>query len=162
MIEAGSVVVETSLNFGGAAANDNDFWENGPSGLIDPQFLGIGFGALLVTGEGSTLEAKNFLHFSTQCKNSSQGGCPDDGGNPNPIDSNDYIDIAGDLIVRGGSAQRGIRTFGGKDVFIVRPGAVVDVSKDIDLGDQDDQFIVGGRSPLLMGFVLEAVTTSFV
>ena len=66
------------------------------------------------------------------------------------------------MIVRGGSAQRGIRTFGGKDVFIVRPGAVVDVSKDIDLGDQDDQFIVGGRSPLLMGFVLEAVTTSFV
>ena len=73
LIEAGSVVVETSLNFGGAAANDNDFGENGPSGLIDPQFSGIGFGALLITGEGSTLEAKNFLHFSTQCKNSSQG-----------------------------------------------------------------------------------------
>ena len=50
-IEAGSVVVETSLNFGGAAANDNDFGENGPSGLIDPQFSGIGFGALLITGE---------------------------------------------------------------------------------------------------------------
>lgn len=108
MIEAGWVVVETSLNFGGAAANGNDFGENGPSGLIDPQFSGIGFAALLITGEGSTLEAKNFLHFSTQCKNSSQGGCPDDGDNPNPIDSNDYIDIAGDLIVRGGSDQRGI------------------------------------------------------
>ena len=76
LIGAGSVVVETSLNFGGAAANDNDFGENGPSGLIDPQFSGIGFGALLITGEGSTLEAKNFLHFSTQCTNSSQGAVP--------------------------------------------------------------------------------------
>ena len=154
LIGAGSVVVETSLNFGGAVANDNDFGENGPSGLIDPQFSGIGFGALLITGEGSTLEAKNFLHFSTQCTNSSQGGCPDDGGNLNPIDSNDYIDIAGDLIVRGGSDQRGIRTFGGKDVFIVRPGAVVDVSKDIDLGGQDDQFIVGGKVSVVDGLRL--------
>ena len=90
------------------------------------------------------------------------GGCPYDGGNPNPIDSNDYIDIAGDLIVRGGSDQRGIRTFGGKDVFIVRPGAVVDVSKDIDLGGQDDQFIVGGKISVVDGLVLEAVTISFV
>ena len=109
---------------------------------------------MLVTGEGSTLKAKNFLHFSTQCKKSSQGGCPDDGGNQNPIASNDYIDIGGQLIVGGGNDQSGIRTFGGKDVFIVRPGAVVDVTKDIDLGGQNDQFIVGGKVAVADGLRL--------
>ena len=116
---------------------------------------------MLITGEGSTLEAKNFLHFSTQCNDSSQGGCPAEGGNQNPIESNDYIDIGGRLIVGGGNDQRGIRTFGGKDVFIVRPGAVVDVTKDIDLGANNDQFIVGGKVTVVDGLRLGSDNDTF-
>ncbi|WP_170952926.1 autotransporter outer membrane beta-barrel domain-containing protein [Synechococcus sp. UW179B] len=146
------IVVNENLIFGGAEANNNHFPENF-SDLIDPQFSSVGFGALLITDKNSSLVVNEFLHFSTQCLKS-KDKCPATGGNQEPIDSNDYIDIGGKLIVGGAKDDRGIRTFGGNDVFIVRPDAVVDVTKDINLGDGDDQFIVGGEVKVGNGLLL--------
>ena len=150
LIKSGySIRIDGRLNFGGAEQNDNQF---GPSSnaseLIDSQYFADGFGSMLVTGDESDLTIGQYLHFSTQCKiGSNQSECPQPGGNPAPVDSNDYVEINGGLVVntKPGKTEVGFRTFGGNDVVIAGSKANINVDRDLNLGGGDDQLRVLGE-----------------
>jgi uncharacterized protein YhjY with autotransporter beta-barrel domain len=151
LIEGNTIEVLTKLNFGGAKANDNDFGLNSyASSLIDSEAFGHDFGSMLLIDPTSHLVTGQYLHFSTQCKDAENqpAGCQLGGGNPQPISSNDYVEINGSLEVNGSPAnivnERGFRTFGGNDVVLVGAAANVSVASDFDLGGGNDQLRVSG------------------
>ncbi len=154
LIKSGySIKIDGRLNFGGAKQNDNEFGSNA-SELIDSQYFADGFGSMLVTGDASDLTIGQYLHFSTQCKTeSNQAKCAD--GNPIPVDSNDYVEINGDLDLNSvpGKTEMGFRTFGGNDVVIAGSKANIDVDRDLNLGGGDDQLRVLGAIKVGTDFI---------